>query len=253
MDPEILAMIALYDLKYEYCSFDFYSWQAMAVAAGATEIRFQATEIKPTVWPYEICRHRFESIIAPGPAMLELPSCEGCDGERMHPFEYYKLKHLVDLANDGTKLPRLRTVLPPKSHRYTVTLRESGYKTWRNSNYAWREFAKEIGAYVIDDYEKTPIHLHERMAIYAGAEMNFGISGGPMWMLSLSEYPCMIFSIGGGMGDGDGRMERQLARWGIVKGSQLPWARTDQIAVWEWDTRHVLGQWFERWQSIRKM
>ena len=92
-------------------------------------------------------------------------------------------------------------------------MRKSPY---RNSNQAaWRQFACEIGALVIEDYDDRPIHLHERVALYAGAEMNLGVSCGPMFLCSVTEYPCMIFNWG---------CQRPfLEKIGLRYGEQMPW------------------------------
>jgi len=47
---------------------------------------------------------------------------------------------------------------------------------------------------VIDDYYAKPIHLHDRFALYAGAKMNFGVCNGPVFTLSLTEYPVAMFA-----------------------------------------------------------
>src|SRR5262245_15256404 len=111
-------MKARYDCKYEHITFDFYYWLVTAALRGATEIVFDTRELAPEL------RHRFDSIIAPGPALLGLPCREGTDGDRLptHPGSRFKLWHFVDVANAGP-LPRLRSVLPAGSARYTVTMR----------------------------------------------------------------------------------------------------------------------------------
>ena len=124
---------------------------------------------------------------------------------------------------------RLKTVLPPRQVRYTVTLRNYTHRPYRNSDEAlWREFAERIGALVIEDFFDQPISLHERVALYAGAEMNFGVTNGPMWLLFLTPYPVTMF---------DCNATAPLwAQHGIEPGTQLPWALPGQRLVWEHPT-----------------
>ena len=89
------------------------------------------------------------------------------------------------------RIAKVTSVLPPKSERFTVTIRKvKGHQDSRNSDEdAWRRFAKHIGAYVIEDYDTVPITLKERLAYYAGAEMNYFVVNGPMHLCIFSDYP----------------------------------------------------------------
>lgn len=231
-------MIARYDLQYELATFDFYNWLVMSAADGATEIVFGTKHYRDSIWPREILRKRFETIIAPGPALLGLPSREGDDGERRRTS---KLKEFVTFCRER-KFPRLRSVLPPGSARYTVTLRKQRRKSpFRNSNEAaWRIFAKEIGAVVIEDFDVRPISLHDRVALYAGAEMNFGVSCGPTFLCSLTEYPCMTFN--------HGSLRPFLEKIGLRFGEPMPWCGENQITVWERDDLNTIRRHFAAWE-----
>jgi hypothetical protein len=234
-------MLARYDLRCELATFDFYNWLPMAAACGATEVVFGTRGWRDSIWPVPVLRKRFETIIAPGPALLGLPSREGDDGEPIGPS---KLKHFIAFVRENP-FPRLRSVLPPGNVRYTVTLRHQDRKSpFRNSNQAaWRQFARDISAFVIEDYDDRPIHLHERMALYAGAEMNFGVSCGPMFMCSVSEYPCMIFNYG--------KLRTFLEKIGLTYGAPMPWCGRDQITIWENDDVDTIRRHFEMWERSR--
>ncbi len=227
-------MIVNYDLRRQHFTFDFFGWLIEWAHKGATEIVFDHTD-------NPIKRKRFETIIAPGPAFLGLPSREGNDGEKVG--LKCKFLHVIRFARQIKSFRRLRTVLPPKNVEYTVTLRQSAESdVWRNSNReAWLRFAKEIGARVIEDYAVEPIELHERMALYAGARMNFGVSGGPMWMCSWSEYPCMIFGL-----DKVSRLFWNKCE--IKKGDQMPWCKGNQFTFWENDDYENIVRCFRRWR-----
>jgi len=234
-----------YDLSRELISFDFYGWLVRVKSLGATEITFDTSPQLVTPWSPEVVRRRFESIIAPGPALLGLPSREGTDGERLG-VGCSRLGHLVRAAKAGS-LPRLRSVWPAGSARYTVTMRKTRKSPFRNSNeYAWRTFADEIGALVIEDYEVRPICIHERMALYAGAEMNFGVSNGPMVMCSLSPYPCMVFA------NGRGSDQREVMRkYGMPYGTNAPWCGPDQFMLWDDDDLGTIRRRFQVWKEHR--
>jgi hypothetical protein len=233
-----------YDLSRELISFDFYGWLVKVKSLGATEITFDTAPQLVTPWSPEMVRRRFESIIAPGPALLGLPSREGADGERLG-VGCSRLGHLVKAAKLAP-LPRLASVLRPGTARYTVTMRQQRRKSpFRNSNdHAWRIFAADIGAHVIEDYDVKPIHLHERMALYAGAEMNFGVSNGPMVMCSLSAYPCMSFCWGRGSDQ-----REVLRKYGMPYGTNAPWCGVDQFTYWADDDLGTIRRHFQVWKE----
>jgi hypothetical protein len=226
-------MIANYDLRYQHTTFDFFGWLIEWAHRGATEIVFGNSN-------NPIKRKRFETIVAPGPAFLGLPSREGNDGERVGLKT--KFPRVIEFAKQVKSFRRLRTVLPPRDVEYTVTLRQEEINAFRNSNReAWLRFASEIGATVIEDYSVKPIHLYERMALYAGARMNFGMSCGPMWMCSQSEYPCMIFGLV--------KHESFVRRCPIGWGENMPWCKEDQFVYWETDDYENICTRYRDWQS----
>jgi hypothetical protein len=234
-------MIARFDLALNTASFDFFTWLVLAAAKGATEVVFGIEKIKKGRWPEDVIRKRFHSIMEPGPALLGMPYWIGAGGIRPHGPS---LIELVNWTKDGKSFPRLRSVLPPRDVEYTVTLRRNSYNPHRNSNEeAWRTFAKDIGALLIEDYDVKPIHLHERMALYAGAKMNFGVVTGPLHLCLLADYPVMLFSC---------NKEAEAYRLsGIEPGTNYPWAGRDQIAVWESDDLPAIRRNFEVWNGRR--
>jgi hypothetical protein len=212
---------AQYDLSKRNISFDFYAWQAHAVILGATEIVFRMSDGygKHKQTKREL-KARYRSIIAPGPAMLGLPCREGDDG--IECAATHKLYGI--LWTRKYDFPRLRSVLPPGRARYTVTMRNVPIHKERNSSPMWRKFAEKIGAALIEDHADKPIGLHERMALYAGAKMNFGVVNGPMGMLMLSQYPMMMC--------GCEIAEYAWNKHGVAHGDQLPWFLPGQSLMW---------------------
>jgi hypothetical protein len=232
-------MIATYRLRDHIPSFEFFSWLVVAKAQGATEIVFDVTSPRiakaHTYFGLNNIMERFRSIIEPGPALAGLPSRIGNDPSQMR-VSAFDLFHL--------KFPRLLTVDPPIECDYTVTIRENsmGGARGRDSHRdAWEKFASEIGAHVIDDYARNPIHLHTRMAMYAGARMNFGVCNGPVHMISLTPYPVAMWV------NGPSAANSQL-RWGMRHGQKYPWMLPNQSMIWQSDTVDNLRRSFDGMQ-----
>jgi hypothetical protein len=234
-------MRALYDLSRYLPSFNFFEWLVQAEADGATEVVFDVREIRAHKWPADVSRERFKSICIPGPALIGLPySIVDGDLEGARDFGEPGGSRIVRFCKAGRKFKRLRTVKEPGLARYTVTLRHTQRAEGRNSHREiWSAFAAEIGAHVIPDYDEMRIHLHDRMALYAGARMNFFVSNGPGILCSLSEYPCMMFNTNHAAGS--------LLGDGLRIGDQYPWMLANQRAVWDDATPESLRAHFEHW------
>lgn len=238
-------MRALYDLARFLPSFNVCEYLAQAEANGASVIVFDIRRIRGDKWPPDIAMQRFRSICEPMPALLGLPHETFASGNK--PTEAKELgvpggRPLVDFWKRGRRFKRFASVLEPGKERYTVTLRRTQRAPGRNSEGAvWREFAAEIGALVIPDYEDKPIHLHDRMALYAGAEMNFFVSNGPGILCSMSEYPCMMFNTVDALGS--------LLEDGLSDGCQYPWMLANQRAIWEKATPESLRRHFYYWRE----
>lgn len=228
-------MKALYQLSKKIAGFDFYPWLVMQAAAGATEIVFDITKPSTSKWPYDTVMKRFASILAPGPALLGLPSSIGSEGNpNLAP---YHQADLVRLSYQGVKFPRLKSVLPAGKEKYTVTIRRTQRSAGRNSNEAaWLEFAAEIDALVIPDYDDEPLHLHERMALYAGAEMNFFVTNGPVMLCFLSEYPAIGFCVN----------DSPMDRFGVPYGERYPFLLPQHHQIYESDTLENIRKNWER-------
>lgn len=230
-------MKALYDLSRYLTSFNFYEWLLQAEANGATEIVFDDRDPKTNKWPLETVRRRFESICIPGPALIGLPYSIGSEGVHLAKPGGAPL---VEFWKSGRRFKRLRTVKPAGTERYTVTLRKTQRSPLRDSDEdVWRDFASEIGARVIPDYDVEPIHMHDRMALYAGAEMNFFVSNGPGVLCSFTEYPCMLFNTHHAAGS--------LKGDGVGFGAQYPWMLPNQRAIWEEATPESLRRHHYHW------
>jgi hypothetical protein len=200
-------------------TFDFFNWLVDVKKWGVDRVVIDDEIVRTAKFPETIVRQRIESIIWPGPALAKLPVVRGKKGMTIGNRKMDRLLH--------GKFPRLTSVLPPrKDYRYTVTLRNYQHHPGRNSDLElWRMFAKEIGAYVFEDFADQPIHLHDRVAICAGAEMNFGVTNGPVWLLFLTPYPVTMFDCAI---NASGFNTQH-----VPTGGQPPWALPNQRLVWE--------------------
>lgn len=221
MEVALTGTVARYDLSKRNISFDFYAWQTHAYLLGFREVVFcTANGWGKHNQPDDELERRYLSIIKPGPDLMGMPWREGTDGEEC---ATHKLHGILGLKR--WDFPRLKSVLPKGNARYTVTLRNCPSHTERNSPPFWLDFAQRIGATVIPDYADHKITLHERMALYAGAKMNFGVVNGPMGMLMLSEYPMLM--------TGCGIAQYAWKKHGVNYGEQLPFFLPGQSLMWE--------------------
>jgi hypothetical protein len=232
---------AIYSLSNRIAGFDFFPWLVMQKHGGAEEVVFDRSSPRTDKWPLETVIRRYESICKPGPAFLGMPSREGDRGRQ---YGGYHQRELVALCRQiGNKIPRLKSVLPHGKEKYTVTLRTTQRTPIRNSNESdWRTFAAEIGARVIPDYDVEPIDLHERFALYAGAEMNFFVTNGPVMTCFLSEYPAMGFDV----------QKSPMKGYGVPYGESYPWLLPDRhYQIYEPDNLENIRKHFEAWLKRR--
>jgi hypothetical protein len=237
---------ALYDCGRYLTSFNFFEWLLQAEARGATKVVFDIRNLRSNKWPLEYAARRFWSICAPGPALIGLPHevfRMGMIGEtRARDVAKPGGAPIVAFWKSGNRFKRLKSVRTAGKARYTVTLRKTQRSPLRDSDRGvWLPFAEEIGAVVIPDYDEKPMHLHERMALYAGAEMNFFVSNGPGVLCSFTEYPCMLFNTVHARGS--------LLADGLEDGVQYPWMLENQRAIWEEATAESLRRHFYHWRE----
>ncbi len=234
-------MRARYDLRTKTANFQFFNWLALAKARGATEIVLDADQPKTAKWSADEAMARFRSIIVPG-ALLGRTKVSFGDQGRDLGFDSHHIETFVSHVRGGGRWDRFTSVRPAGKARYTVTLRRLERFPKRNSNEAaWRTFAAEIGATVIEEWSVRPTPLIERVALYAGAEMNFFVNNGPMHLCSLTPYPLMAF--------GCPEAQGALARIGVPAGGQMPWCLPQQRLVWEMDELPALRRAFSGWRE----
>src|SRR5215813_14447557 len=230
-------MIALYDLSVQPSTYDFFNWLAHVKLLGATRVHFKTEPMRATKWNREEAFRRFENYIRPGPELAFLPHRIAYDGERIGSIQLHDLT--ADLDRLQRPLSRLKTVWPPRAVKYTVTIRETFHNPHKNSDRdLWLAFAERIGAHVIEDTSRKPISLYERVALCAGAKMNFGVTNGPMGLLYYTEYPFVNFA-------DPVATRKSFGGHKISPGDQVPWFLPTQRFVWEKPTMDNLMREFD--------
>jgi len=228
------ASTAIYDLARYPVNFNFIEFLVASASLGAKYILLDHSKGVRPKYSMEETMQRLHSIIEPACALA------GCT------YEYgsgigggsgldvgYHLSAVLEVYRH-MPIKKLTSVLPAKTNKYTVTLRNSDRYAERNGNEkAWLDFAERIGATVIPDYTDNPIHLHDRMAYYAGAKMNYFVGNGPASLCLFSDYPYTVF-----MSNVDDAYCQKHGFW--LK--QLPWANNRQKLVWAQDTEENINR-----------
>jgi hypothetical protein len=205
-------------------SYDFFNWLTHVRVLGATEITFKISPMGQTKWPYAESLKRFKNYIRPGVALAGL-SCRVANEGESKIGSVLMSDLLKDLA--GKEPPRLRSVKPPGTARYTVTIRETFHNPHKNSDRdLWLKFADRIGAHVFEDDTRKPTDLHERVALCAGAKMNLGVTNGPMSLLYYTPYPFRIFC-------DPVATAKSFGGHGIKPGDTIPFFLPEQRFVWK--------------------
>lgn len=241
-----MTFAARYDLNRYVASYDFFNWLVQARADGAGEVIFDIKYPKITKWPREVVLQRFASFLYPGAALAGMKATIASSRDRDRGRDLWRpqMEVLIRRCREGLRIAQLESILPARKVRYTVTLRNDKRRPDRNSNRkAWTDFAAEIGALVIEDWDDRPIHLHERVALYAGATMNFFVPNGPMHLCSLTPYPMMCFFSAEQCGG--------FTNAGMSWGEQYPWCGPDQILCWEPDEPDIIRRRFRQWRIER--
>lgn len=217
---------ACFQLKHQSASFEYFLWLVLVQAMGATKIVIDLDGMKLKWFPRKVTLARVNNILLPGAAFAGLCVKTGKYSPDMITA---RAPDLLTWVRSGKSFQRLRSVKPPGKARYTVTIRRHSLAPARNSNeVSWRAFADEIGAVVVEDYDTQPIDLHDRVALYAGAEMNYGVCNGPMGLLALTEYPMMMFAP-------KGSAQNSMVKNGVGWGENYPWMLSNQRTMWRQD------------------
>lgn len=240
---------ALYDLKLIDCptTYDYFVWLTQIRVMGYEHVVYDTTEFRHIKHPGGLAeaKARFENFIWPSTQFAGMGRSLGNQADRVGNCS---IPDLIKLnADSGRDIPRLKSILPPAKVKYTVTLRQMAFKPGRNSNLeVWKAFARWIGAHVIEDHFVQPISMAERMSLYAGAEMNFGIMGGPMALLLWTPYAFRTVCP-----PSSPYLTRSMGSHGMHVGKQWPFQLSNQKLVWEEQTLDNLMRMFEECDDAR--
>lgn len=184
-----------------------------------------------------------------------------------HHKELYVPGDIIKAYRAGEKLPVLKPprVIEPAKRPITITLREAGHWSHRNSTLdAWCRFAKDLmdqGEHVIFirdtvksseplpgfmTYPLASVDIGERFSLYECAKVNLFVSNGPAGLATYGSRPFLIF-IPIEANDTDFIANTPwfwMEKNGVEIGGQYPWFRPDQRFVWERDTyENIVNAW----------
>lgn len=218
-------------------TFDFSAFLVSARTLGADHVHFRYDgKLQTKKFPEAIGWKRFEHIVKPLCALAGVTHSIGPGGDGIEPEAHYgTVEALYRKEGRIWKFPLLDG---PKGY-VTVTLRNSFRNTHRNSSPAWAEFIENLlrkrEVVVIPECEDEPFSVEERMRLYSNAEMNFGVSNGPMALCHFSEAPHRTFNMQGGKLD-----TWHLGKTGFPFGSQFSFKNDRQLMIWEPDRIETL-------------
>lgn len=216
-------MNAVCDLANIPANFNFLEFLLCAATHGADHIVLDESGGYKK-FKGDALKERMTSIIEPSCALAGCGFSYSSKGKCEGPRFGYHVSLLLKTYADFGKIVKLSSVLPAGSEEFTVTLRSYERHPERNSGGDWRKFAKDIGAMLIEDYSVGKMPLHKRMALYAGARMNYFVVNGPCSLALFSDYPYTVF------------MKNINVDYHLRHGwyrTQLPWARGPQKCVWD--------------------
>jgi hypothetical protein len=234
---------AFYDLSCYPTTFDMAAWCVIVKTMGANHVRF-VYDGRMASWKYpeEIAWRRFANILIP---MCSLAGMSWSVERTRNGFTAnYHVGHVNEMYKQKGRIEKLQAVTDSKKRGYiTITLRDSIRNKWRDSNkQAWERVRKDLErngreVVVIRDGEYSPLDLRKRMELYQYADMNLGVSCGPITLCYLSEAPYRAFNL-----TPNEEMERFLEKGGMPKGSQFAFRNDKQKLVWEPDSYEVISR-----------
>ena len=179
---------AFYDLTKNPMNVNAACFLAAAKAYGATHVRVGSSGRPKAKYDIADTARRLETIVAPLVDAMGMTWGPGVGG--VNPGHT-----LADARRAWKETGTIGKFQSPRgTAKYTVTIRDYPRYPYRNSDrLVWMPFAEEIGAVVIDDFYKVPIAHDERLALYAGAEMNYFVSNGPAALCIFSDFPYRYF------------------------------------------------------------
>lgn len=202
--------------------------------------------------------------LLPSVKSVEVRADRGVEGWGKNEY-HISLPGIMRALKAGSRPLRSKSRVAHMTGPYvTFTLRECAHHPLRNSRSdEWVAAANEVAALgydvlVIRDAARAhepleglwadhitqvptaSVDVFLRAALYARAELNVGVSNGPMWMSIFMDAPTLILrpTTNAAQGCYDDQFHR---RWGLEPGSQLPTSPRHQRLVWgQDDSREVI-------------
>ena len=228
-------------------TWDFAAFLVQAKTLGATSIHFRDTHLSKSKFgggpdnAAEIALRRYNNILKPLCGLADLPFTTGDDGEPAK--SCWHLGDIDRLFKERGSIWKFKAKEDHGQRGYvTVTIRNSFRRLNKNSNRPeWDKVIKEIQktkpVVVLEDCEREPIDVSKRMSLYQYADMNLGVTGGPMALLHFSESPYLVFKM---IPPGDDLWRQHFIRGGFPEGSQLSFRNPRQKIVWGTDNYETI-------------
>jgi hypothetical protein len=234
----VLPKLAVYDLGKMPTTYDFAVFAVMAKSLQYAEIRFV---VGMTDWKYpaDIGWKRWANICIPICKLAGIPFSVG--GPLQGDVLGYGTGQVENLFKKQGRVIKLKPTFEyPRKGYVTITMRESFRNKWRDSNRAeWAKIGEWLAkrgeeVIVLEECERQPLCVEERMAIYANAKMNLAVGNGPMVLCWLSEAPYLSFQLPKPEGKEKeyAQLVEQWTRLGFPVGSQLSFRNPKQEIVW---------------------
>lgn len=233
---------AVYNLSVMPTTYDFLVWLVLARSHGCDHVHFVADKgMAETKYAATLGWKRFGNILVPACALAGMTYSVGSMQDGVG-FTYH-YGHVNEYFKQHGTIAKLKATYDAQDRGYsTITLRESFRNTWRNANVkAWAEFRKFLESQgkrviVLPECELSPLDLEYRMAVYANADMNYGVSTGPMVLCHLSDAPYMTINMNPPNNTGRGyQIDKLMAKGGFPIGTQFAFKNDRQMLVYERD------------------
>lgn len=233
---------AVYDLSKMPTTYDFAVWAVLARSYGCEHVHFVADQgMAAHKYPATLGWRRFGNILVP---MCEIAGMTYSVGGMVDGVGFtYHYGHINNYFKETGRIEKLKATYEIKDRDYvTITLRESFRNTWRNCNRAaWDEFKNFLESQgkrvvVLPECELSPLDVQYRMALYQNADMNYGVSTGPMVLCHLSDAPYMTINMCPPNNTGKGyHADKLLEKGGFPVGTQFEFRNDRQLLVYERD------------------
>ena len=244
-DDEIL----LYDMGNRPASFDFVTCLASAIPLGIKHVRFVYGKWKRKNYSIEQAEERWRSIVEPASALFGVGYSIG---ERRGVEIPHHLGAAIEAYKKTGRMGKIITPIAPKNY-VTLTLRKSRNPERDSNDAEAQKFARicDRKVIIVRDYEEKPLHLYDRMKLYAGAYTNIGVINGPMTLCFHSDAPYICMRTIGCERSGSTSPEVSRIN-GVTPGFQFPWANGDQKLSYLNDTCENICLEYETMRNIRQ-